>query len=139
MLLESRKILQSHVGCSKASTSHVICVINTVALKGWAACGKQKKITPQDDRRLCQIAKSNRFSSVTQLSQLSQLFQSGVVLWGEKSLLQPPFVISRRFTTATDGKGKVVVSEDIVFKGNIGENGTSLAEVKLQTCNKTSA
>ncbi len=38
--------------------------------------------------------------------------------------------------TATDGKGKVIVSEDIAFKGNIGENGKSLAEVNFGA-NKT--
>ena len=38
--------------------------------------------------------------------------------------------------TATDGKGKVIVSEDIAFKGNIGENGRSLAEVNFGA-NKT--
>ena len=63
---KQRKDIASHVGCSKASTSSVI---NAVALKGWAACGKQKKTTPQDNRQLCRIAKSNRFSSSTQLSQ----------------------------------------------------------------------
>ena len=66
---KQRKDIASHVGCSKASVS---CVINAVALKGRAACWKQKT-TPQDDRQFCQIAKTNRFSSsVTQLSQLSQ-------------------------------------------------------------------
>ena len=38
--------------------------------------------------------------------------------------------------TATDGKGKVIISEDIAFKGNIGENGKSLAEVNFGA-NKT--
>ena len=38
---------------------------------------------------------------------------------------------------ATDGKGKVVASEDIVFKGNIGENGTSLAEVNFGANNRS--
>lgn len=38
--------------------------------------------------------------------------------------------------TATDGKGKVVISEDISFKGNIGENNKSLAEVNF-SANKT--
>ena len=52
--------------CNKASISRVI---NTVALKGRAACGKQKKTAPQDDRQLCRIAKTNRFWSATQLSQ----------------------------------------------------------------------
>ena len=37
--------------------------------KAWVACGKQKKTTPQDDRQLCRIAKTNRFSWATQLSQ----------------------------------------------------------------------
>ena len=56
---EAAKDIASHMGCSKASVSRVI---NAVALKGRAACGKQKKITPQDDRQLCRIAKINRFS-----------------------------------------------------------------------------
>lgn len=38
--------------------------------------------------------------------------------------------------TATDGKAKVIVSADIGFKGNIGENGKSLAEVNFGA-NKT--
>ena len=66
---KQRKDIASHVGCSKASVSHVI---NGVALKGQAACGKQKKTTPQDDRQLCRIAKTNRFSSATQLSILQK-------------------------------------------------------------------
>ena len=37
------KDITSHVGCSKASVSHVI---NDIALNGQAACGKQKKTTP---------------------------------------------------------------------------------------------
>ena len=37
--------------------------------KGRAACGKQKRTTLQDDRQLCRIAKTNRFSWATQLSQ----------------------------------------------------------------------
>ena len=41
-------------------------------LKGRAARGKQKKTIPQDDRQLCRIAKTNRFSWATQLFQLSQ-------------------------------------------------------------------
>ena len=53
------KDIASHVGCSKASVSRVI---NAVALKGRAACGKQKKTIPQDDRQLCLIIKTNRFS-----------------------------------------------------------------------------
>ena len=57
------------MGCSKASVSRVI---NAVVLKGRAGCGKQKKTTPQDDIQLCRIAKTNRFSSATQFSQLSQ-------------------------------------------------------------------
>ena len=44
-------------------------VINAIALKGRAACGKQKKTTPQDDGLLWRIAKTNRISWVTQLSQ----------------------------------------------------------------------
>ena len=64
-----RKDTASHMGCSKASVSRVI---NAVALKGWAAYGKQKKTAPQDDRQLCRIAKTNRFSWATQLSRLSQ-------------------------------------------------------------------
>ena len=64
-----RKDIASHVVCSKASIS---IVINAVALKDQVACGKQKKTTPQDDRQLCRIAKTNRFSSTTQLFQLSQ-------------------------------------------------------------------
>ena len=63
-----RRNIASHVAFSKASVSRV----NVVALKGRAAYGKQKKTTPQDDRQLCWIAKTNRFSSATQLSQLSQ-------------------------------------------------------------------
>ena len=39
-------------------------------------------------------------------------------------------------TTATDTKGKVVIAEDIIFKGNIGENNKSLAEVNF-SANKT--
>lgn len=38
--------------------------------------------------------------------------------------------------TATDGKGKVVISEDIALKGNIGENNKSLAEINF-SANKT--
>ena len=66
---KQRKDIASPVGCSEASVSRVI---NDVALKGQAACGKQKKTTPQDHRQLCRIAKTNRFSLTTQLSQLSQ-------------------------------------------------------------------
>ena len=39
-----RKDIASHVGCINASISRVI---NAVALKGQAACGKQMKTTPQ--------------------------------------------------------------------------------------------
>ena len=45
---KQRQDIASHVGCSMASVSRVI---NAVALKGWAACGKQKT-TPQNDRQL---------------------------------------------------------------------------------------
>ena len=51
LLLESsEKDIASHVGCSKSSISRVI---SAVALKNQAACVKQKKTTPQDDRQLC--------------------------------------------------------------------------------------
>ena len=40
--------------------------------------------------------------------------------------------------TATDGKSKVVISEDVSFKGNIGEDNKSLAEVNFGD-NKTLA
>ena len=58
---KQRKDIASYmyVGCSKASVSRAI---NAVALKGRAACGKQKKTTPLDDRQLCRIAKTNKFS-----------------------------------------------------------------------------
>ena len=46
---KQRKGIASHVGCSKASVSRVI---SGVALKGRAACRKQKKTIPQDDRQL---------------------------------------------------------------------------------------
>ena len=86
---KQRKDIASHVGCSKASVS---CVINAVALKGWAACGKQKKTILQDDSF---AGLSRPIDSREPLNSP----KSGVVLWGEKSLLQPPFIVSGRWAS----------------------------------------
>ena len=72
---KQRNDIASHVVCSKASISRVI---NAVALRGRETCGKQKKTTHKMTDSFVGLPRSTGFSSVTQLS------QSGVVLWGRE-------------------------------------------------------
>ena len=89
---KQRKDIANYVGCSKASVSRVI---NTVALKGRAACEKQKKIT---HKMTDSFAKLSRPTGSRQPSNSPKM---ELCFGGEKSLLQSPFVVSGRLASAT--------------------------------------
>ena len=92
---KQRKDIASHVGCSKASVSRVI---NAVALKGRAACGVGNRRRPPH-KMTDSFAGLPRPTGSRQPPNSPNSPKSGVVLWGEKSLLQPPFVVSGRWAS----------------------------------------
>ena len=132
---KQRKDIASHVGCSKASISHVN---NAVALKGRAACGKQKKTTPQDDRQTalsdCQYHWATKLSQKVELCKkfLLQVGGLGLGLGLGQAQVKAASVgkhAQRRIKTGhLNNAPKVIFSNQFTFCNEFGDREASVLE-----------